>query len=82
MEKGYRHWGHDITPVDTPVESGLGFAVGWDKGADFIGRAAVEAQRGKPITKRLVAFKLDEPHLLWTSHRVVSVFLAKRIESK
>lgn len=63
-EKGYRHWGHDITGVDTPVEAGLGFAVGWNKNVDFIGRAAVEAQRGKPMPKRLVLFKLDDPEPL------------------
>jgi len=57
-EKGYRHWGHDITSIDTPVEAGLGFAVSWDKKIDFIGRAAVEAQRGKPLQKRMVLFKL------------------------
>ena len=28
-EKGYRHWGHDISPADTPLEAGLGFAVAW-----------------------------------------------------
>ena len=27
IEKGYRHWGHDIGPDDTPLEAGLGFAV-------------------------------------------------------
>ena len=64
IEKGYRHWGHDITAMDTPLEAGLGFAVGWNKNADFIGRAAIEAQRGKPMPKRLVAFKLEEPEPL------------------
>lgn len=64
IEKGYRHWGHDITPIDTPLEAGLGFAVGWDKKTDFIGRAAIEARRGKPLAKRLVAFKLDDPEPL------------------
>jgi len=27
IEKAYRHWGHDITDEDTPLEAGLGFAV-------------------------------------------------------
>ncbi|MDD9907638.1 MAG: FAD-dependent oxidoreductase [Rhodospirillaceae bacterium] len=63
-EKGYRHWGHDITGIDTPVEAGLGFAVGWNKNVDFVGRAAVEAQRGKPLPKRLVLFKLTDPEPL------------------
>ena len=45
LEKGYRVWGADITPEDTPFEAGLGFAVKLDKG-DFIGRDALLAQRG------------------------------------
>ena len=40
LEKGYRVWGADITPEDTPFEAGLGFAVKLDKG-DFVGREAL-----------------------------------------
>ncbi len=40
-EKGYRHWGHDITTDETPLEAGLGFAVAWDKQGGFIGRDAL-----------------------------------------
>jgi glycine cleavage system T protein len=40
LEKGYRVWGADITPEDTPFEAGLGFAVKLDKG-DFVGRDAL-----------------------------------------
>ena len=43
LEKGYRVWGSDITPVDTPYEAGLGFAVKLDR--DFLGREALEAAR-------------------------------------
>ncbi len=64
LESGYRHWGHDISPADTPLEAGLGFAVGWDKAEDFNGRAALKAQRGRPRTKRLVQFRLEHPELL------------------
>ena len=32
LEKGYRVWGADITPDETPDEAGLGFAVRLDKG--------------------------------------------------
>jgi glycine cleavage system aminomethyltransferase T/glycine/D-amino acid oxidase-like deaminating enzyme len=42
LEKGYRVWGSDITPEDTPYEAGLGFAVKLDKG-EFIGRDALLA---------------------------------------
>ena len=44
LEKGYRVWGADITPEDTPFEAGLGFAVKLDKG-DFIGRDALAVAR-------------------------------------
>ena len=44
LEKGYRVWGADITPEDTPFEAGLGFAVKLDKG-DFIGREALPRRR-------------------------------------
>ncbi|HEY2339131.1 MAG TPA: FAD-dependent oxidoreductase, partial [Steroidobacteraceae bacterium] len=29
MEKAYRHWGHDISDEDTPLEAGLQFAIAW-----------------------------------------------------
>ncbi|WP_420446322.1 GcvT family protein [Candidatus Poriferisodalis sp.] len=64
LECGYRHWGHDISDEDTPLESGLGFAIAWDKPRDFIGRAALEAQRHQPRTRRLVQFRLEDPDLL------------------
>ena len=64
LEAGYRHWGHDITDEDTPVEAGLSFTVGWGKACDFNGRAALESQRGKPLAKRLVQFRVEHPELL------------------
>ncbi len=62
LESGYRHWGHDITDEDTPIEAGLGFTVAWDKVGGFIGRDALAAQRAEsPLPKRLVQFKLEDP---------------------
>src|SRR5690606_2842328 len=60
MEKGYRHWGHDITDEDTPLEAGLGFAVAWDKPGGFIGREALLAQREQGVTRRLAQFALAD----------------------
>ncbi|MGE5689768.1 MAG: GcvT family protein [Pseudomonadota bacterium] len=51
LEKGYRVWGADISPEDTPYEAGLGFAVKLDKGA-FVGRDALR-ERQEP--ERLLA---------------------------
>lgn len=64
-EKGYRHWGDDISISDTPIEAGLGFAVAWDKPADFIGKAAILALRGQGAPrKRLLQFKLTDTEAL------------------
>jgi 4-methylaminobutanoate oxidase (formaldehyde-forming) len=61
MEKAYRHWGHDIADEDTPLEAGLGFAVAWDKGGGFIGKAALEKQRALKVqAKRLVCLALAD----------------------
>jgi glycine cleavage system T protein len=60
IEKAYRSWGHDLGCEDTPLESGLGFAVRWDKRGAFIGRDALLAQREKPLARRLVVFVLDD----------------------
>jgi 4-methylaminobutanoate oxidase (formaldehyde-forming) len=57
LEKGYRVWGSDITPDETPYEAGLGFAVKLDKG-EFLGREAL-MERSEP-TRRLVCLVLDD----------------------
>ena len=64
LESGYRHWGHDITDEDTPLEAGLGFAVAWDKEGGFRGREALLVQRDRPRSKRLIQFRLDDPDRL------------------
>ena len=59
MEKAYRHWGHDISDEDTPLEAGLGFAIAWDKPGGFVGREALERQRETGLRRRLVAIALE-----------------------
>ncbi|MGH3137852.1 MAG: GcvT family protein [Gaiellaceae bacterium] len=61
LEKGYRVWGADITPEDTPFEAGLGFAVKLDKGA-FLGREAL-TEAGEP-ERLLRCLTLDEPRAI------------------
>jgi len=58
LEKGYRHWGHDIGPKDTPLEAGLSFALSWKKG-DFIGREALLAQKAEGVKRRLMHFAVE-----------------------
>lgn len=61
LEKGYRAWSSDITPNDTPFEAGLGWAVKLKSSTPFLGRAALEAAQGKPLTKSLMTFTVEDP---------------------
>ncbi len=45
--------GHELGPGITPLQAGLGWVVGWDKG-DFRGRAALDAERRRGVARRLV----------------------------
>ena len=63
IEKGFRHFGHDITSEDHVLEAGLGFAVKTDKPA-FIGRDAVLRKKDEGLNSRLVQFKLTDPEPL------------------
>ncbi len=60
MEKGYRAWGVDITPNETPDQAGLGWAVKMKSNVPFLGREAIEEQRREPLKKRMVCFTLDD----------------------
>lgn len=57
LEKGFRHWGHDIGPDVTPLEAGLEFAVDWRK--DFTGKRALLRQKGDGTARRLCLFRVD-----------------------
>jgi 4-methylaminobutanoate oxidase (formaldehyde-forming) len=61
LEKGYRVWGADITPDETPYEGNLGFAVKLDKLGGFVGHEAlVKAKEAGPRTK-LCCLTLADP---------------------
>tara|TARA_Y100000385_G_scaffold20941_1_gene20607 strand:- start:778 stop:1758 length:981 start_codon:yes stop_codon:yes gene_type:complete len=59
IEKGFRHFGHDITCEDHVLEAGLGFAVKTDK-PDFIGRDAVLRKKENGLDRRLLQFVLND----------------------
>ncbi|PZQ94462.1 MAG: FAD-dependent oxidoreductase [Cereibacter sphaeroides] len=63
IEKGYRHFGHDISCEDHVLEAGLGFAVKLGK-PDFIGRDAVLRKKTDGLSARLVQFQLTDPEPL------------------
>ncbi|MCP5087398.1 MAG: FAD-dependent oxidoreductase [Rhodobacteraceae bacterium] len=77
VEKGFKHWGHDLGPEITPLEAGLGFVVDWGK--EFLGKDRLLKQRNSRLTRRLVLLEIggdalmlhDEP--IWENGRVVGL---------
>jgi 4-methylaminobutanoate oxidase (formaldehyde-forming) len=63
-EKAYRHWSHDITDEDSPLEAGLDFVVKWDKPGGFVGREALLEQREQGLSRHLVQLRLKDPEPL------------------
>jgi len=60
MEKGYLHWGHDITPEENQYEAGLGFAISYKKNVDFIGKTALLKIKDQKPQKKLIILSLKE----------------------
>jgi aminomethyltransferase len=58
LEAGYCLYGHELTDEITPLEAGLGWTVKLNKGADFIGREALLAQKTNGLRRKLVGVKL------------------------
>jgi glycine cleavage system aminomethyltransferase T/glycine/D-amino acid oxidase-like deaminating enzyme len=73
LEKGYRVWGADITPDETPYEGGVGFCVKLDKTGGFIGREAlVDAKQRGPRTL-LRCLTLEDPRSIALGNEPVRV---------
>lgn len=70
LEAGLALWGSDIDAETTPLEAGLDFAVDWDH--DFIGKAALEAQRERGVRRRLVGIVMEERGIPRHGYRVRS----------
>jgi glycine cleavage system aminomethyltransferase T len=67
LEKGYRVWGADITPDETPYEGGVGFCVRSDK--DFLGKAALD----ETPARRLCCLTLSDPRSVALANEPVRV---------
>jgi aminomethyltransferase len=64
LEAGYPLYGHEITADVSPLAAGLSWTVKLDKGADFIGRAALAAEKSAGPAKRIVFFKTGDRRIV------------------
>ena len=71
LEKGYRAWGSDITPNDTPFEAGLGWAVKLGSNRTFMGREALERASRQPLSKRFAGFLIADPQIVLVGRETI-----------
>ncbi len=57
LEAAMRLYGQDLDDTTTLLEAGLGWIVGWEKD-EFVGKAALVAQRAEGVARRLVGFEM------------------------
>lgn len=58
LEMGYCLYGNDINDSTSPIEAGLGWITKFSK--DFVNAAALKAQKEKGVSRKLVAFELND----------------------
>jgi aminomethyltransferase len=58
LEAGLPLHGHELGAGITPLQAGLGWVVGWDKG-DFRGRQALEAERERGVGRLLRGIEVE-----------------------
>lgn len=72
LEAGMNLYGSDMDENLSPLESGLTWTVAFDPAErDFVGRAALEAQRAAGVQRKLVGLVLEERGVLRSHQRVL-----------
>jgi 4-methylaminobutanoate oxidase (formaldehyde-forming) len=71
LEKGYRAWGADITPNDSPFEAGLGWAVKLKTNVPFLGREAAERAANSGLKKKFATFAVADPDVVLVGRETI-----------
>ena len=72
LEAGMNLYGNDMDETTSPLESGLGWTIAWDpQDRDFIGRAALAAQKANANTRKFVGLLVDERAVLRSHQKVI-----------
>ncbi|MEY2985091.1 MAG: hypothetical protein RLZZ568_1708, partial [Cyanobacteriota bacterium] len=71
LEAALGLYGQDMTEQTTPLESGLGWLVHWDKSVDFMGRESLERQKSHGVTQRLVGLEMQGKHIARPHYPIV-----------
>lgn len=72
LEAGMNLYGQDMDEDVSPLEAALAWTVSFDEGRDFIGRAALDAQKAAGVPRRMVGLVLEDKGVLRHGQRVVT----------
>jgi aminomethyltransferase len=72
LEAGMNLYGQDMDESVSPWEANLGWTIALDAGRDFIGRAALEAQRAAGVGRVMVGVVLDDKGVLRHGQKVLT----------
>lgn len=64
LEAGYPLYGHEISAAISPLTAGLGWTVKLEKGADFVGREALLAEKKGGATQKVVYFRTGDRRIV------------------
>jgi aminomethyltransferase len=72
LEAGMNLYGQDMDEDVLPWEANLAWTVALDEGRDFIGRAALEAQKAAGVPRTMVGLVLDDKGVLRHGQKVLT----------
>ena len=72
LEAGMNLYGNDMDEGTSPLESNLGWTIAWEpQDRDFIGRAALAAQKAHGVPRKLVGLVLADRAVLRSHQKVI-----------
>ncbi len=72
LEAGMNLYGNDMDETTSPLESGLGWTIAWEpQDRDFIGRAALAAQKAVGVPLKLVGLLVEDRAVLRSHQKVI-----------
>jgi aminomethyltransferase len=72
LEAGMNLYGQDMDETVSPYEAALAWTVALDAGREFIGRAALEAQKANGVPRQMIGVVMDEKGVLRHGQKVLT----------
>ena len=73
LEMGYCLYGNDIDDTTSPIEAGLSWITKLKKEADFFSKQSFINQKSEGVSKKLVAFKVDDKRVPRKDYEIVDI---------